>query len=349
VRRVGHGRDGAWSPLGAGVGWHVRALAVLPNGDLVAAGNFLAAGGAPANFVARWDGSSWSPLGSGTNHIVFALAVLGNGDLVAGGWFTTAGGVPANYVARWDGAAWHPLGSGLVPAALGAQGTRAFALLPGGDLVVGGQFAVAGGTPADRIARWNGTSWSAICGGFPGLGTAVLALAVMPDGGIVAGGELPSNGIARWHGGAWSPIGAGVALPGSVGRVYALASTPAGSIDVGGFFVLADDQVSPYVARLTTTCPASATSSGAGCAGSAGPLVLVATDLPWLGGTFRAHGTGLPYRGDELERPRTRRRLVLKSRWRLTAAAARAGQAVACRSRVVLSSRTTCSPPRAAR
>jgi hypothetical protein len=48
-----------------------------------------------------------------------------------------------------------------------------------------------------------------------------------------------------------------------------------------------------HVARLTTTCPATAASYGAGCTGSAGPLALTATSLPWLGGTLAATTTGL--------------------------------------------------------
>ncbi|MFN5496843.1 MAG: hypothetical protein ACK5C3_09770, partial [bacterium] len=72
------------------------ALAVLPNGDLVAGGGFTTAGGGTANRIARWNGSSWRQLGSGMDGGVSALAVLPNGDLVAGGSFTTAGGVTTN-------------------------------------------------------------------------------------------------------------------------------------------------------------------------------------------------------------------------------------------------------------
>jgi hypothetical protein len=85
----------------------VWALAVLPNGDLVAGGKFTFAGGVAANRIARWDGSSWAALGSGlagslgVGPRVGAVAVLPNGELVAGGRFSTAGGVPSNYFARW--------------------------------------------------------------------------------------------------------------------------------------------------------------------------------------------------------------------------------------------------------
>jgi hypothetical protein len=79
----------------------VSALAVLPNGDLVAGGDFTTAGGVTANRIARWSGSSWAPLGTGMNSLVEALAALPNGDLVTGGFFTNAGGVGSAYFARW--------------------------------------------------------------------------------------------------------------------------------------------------------------------------------------------------------------------------------------------------------
>lgn len=41
----------------------VSALAVLPNGDLVAGGEFDIAGGVSANKIARWDGTAWYGMG----------------------------------------------------------------------------------------------------------------------------------------------------------------------------------------------------------------------------------------------------------------------------------------------
>jgi hypothetical protein len=132
----------------------VRTLAVLPNGDLVAGGDFTTAGGVAANRVARWNGTSWSPLGSGMSSFVSALAVLPNGDLVAGGQFTTAGGVAANRIARWDGSSWSPLGSGVNSSVI------ALAVLRTGDLVAGGYFD---GLRSAYWAHWTDTGipWAA--------------------------------------------------------------------------------------------------------------------------------------------------------------------------------------------
>ena len=62
----------------------------------------------------------------------------------------------------------------------------------------------------------------------------------------------------------------------------------------GGDFTVVNGAGSAYVARLTTTCPATAASFGAGCAGSGGPNVLAVTSLPWIGSTFRSVATGMP-------------------------------------------------------
>ena len=55
----------------------VRALVVFDDGSgeaLYAAGDFTAAGDAPADRVARWDGSTWRALGAGINGARFATA-----------------------------------------------------------------------------------------------------------------------------------------------------------------------------------------------------------------------------------------------------------------------------------
>jgi hypothetical protein len=99
--------DGSsWSALGSGMsgagydgnGPYVDALAVSGS-TLYAGGDFTAAGGSAANFIAQWDGTNWSALGSGMDGGVNALAVSGS-DLYAGGDFDTAGGKASDSIAR---------------------------------------------------------------------------------------------------------------------------------------------------------------------------------------------------------------------------------------------------------
>ncbi|MEY3162328.1 MAG: hypothetical protein RIT25_2319, partial [Planctomycetota bacterium] len=163
---------GTWSALGSGTNNEVRALAVLPNGDLVAGGNFTSAGGVACSRMARWNGTAWAPLASSVDGTVAALAVSPGGDLLAGGTFRTVGGVTVNMLARWDGTTWSAVGGGTLAT---INAIWSILTLANGDLVVGGQFTSIGATVANNIARWYGTTWSAL-----GAGTdaAVHALAL---------------------------------------------------------------------------------------------------------------------------------------------------------------------------
>src|SRR5215471_12747455 len=86
----------------------------------------------------------------------------------------------------------------------------------GPALYVGGYFTFADRVPANRIAKWNGTSWSALSSGMDG---SVLALTVYNDGsgsalyaggGFLTAGGVPANYIAKWDGTRWSALGSGV-------------------------------------------------------------------------------------------------------------------------------------------
>ena len=226
--------DGAnWTPLGAGVGGGfeptVRALTVFDDGSgpaLYVAGDFTQAGGAAASNIAKWNGTSWSTLAGGVNASVFALTVFDDGSgpaLFAGGVFSA----PGNRVARWNGTSWSALGSGI------GGNTVVFALRgfddgSGPALYVGGRFNSAGGKAVSNIARWNGSTWSAVGAGLTNTilpqSSFVFALEVHDDGGgaqLYAGGSFnfsgsllygsPSFGLcARWDGSAWSGFGGGL-------------------------------------------------------------------------------------------------------------------------------------------
>src|SRR5262249_38240963 len=145
---------GQWSALGSGLTGptnypEVYALAAMPNGDLIAGGNFYNAGGSLVRGLARWNGSGWTGIGSGVTSgnspgEVDALVVLPNGGLVVGGRFDRAGSVAAINIARWDGAQWHAMASAMQPA-VDSPGVWALVVLPGGDLVAGGAFATIDG------------------------------------------------------------------------------------------------------------------------------------------------------------------------------------------------------------
>jgi len=130
---------------------------------LYVGGTFTTAGGAGANRIASWDGSSWSPLGTGLNNHVYAIVFDSRNIAYVGGVFTTAGGATANRIATWNGTAWSTLGVGM--------DAGVWELRFGADemLYAGGAFTTAGGVSlADRIARWNGAVWAHMDIDFPG-------------------------------------------------------------------------------------------------------------------------------------------------------------------------------------
>ena len=221
--------DGAsWSALGNRIDTadnDVLALATYDDAsgdgtELYAAGRFDLVGGAPAMHVARWDGEHWDTVGGGFDDTVHALLVFDDvlrsrPALYAGGEFSMAGGQPASCIAAWDGTSWSPLGAG-VNGIVRALGAFDDGLGGGPALYAAGDFTTAGGTPAARIARWNGVSWSPLGSGTDGV---VSSLAVFDDGGgpalfaggffVNAGGVMASR-IARWNGTSWTPVGSGM-------------------------------------------------------------------------------------------------------------------------------------------
>jgi hypothetical protein len=216
--------------------------------NLYAGGYFTTAGGNPANYIARWNGSSWSAISSGMDDIVVALAASGT-NLYAGGGFATAGGNPASYIAQWNGSSWSALG-------LGMDGPVYALAVSGTNLYAGGDFTTAtnsGGAAVtvNFIAQWNGSSWSALVSGMDSM---VYALAVSgtnlyAGGYFTTAGGYPANYIAQWDGNDWSALGSGMDY-----YVYALAAS-GGILYAGGDFLTAGGKVSGYAAEAVLVLP----------------------------------------------------------------------------------------------
>jgi hypothetical protein len=232
---------------------------------LYVGGSFTVAGGTPASRIAKWDGTSWSAVGSGTSGPVSALTVFDDGSgpaLYAAGFFSLAGGVPANAIARWDGSSWSALGQGI---GNGVQGSiSALATFDDGSgpaLYVGGFFTEAGGVPANSIARWDGTSWTALGPGVSGSFPAVYSLTVFDDGSgsaLYVGGEFtqaganPAGRVARWDGVSWSSVGSGMTL-GSVRQLESFDDGTGAKLYAGGLFWLEQGSGSTFIASWDGT------------------------------------------------------------------------------------------------
>jgi len=107
----------------------------------------------------------------------------------------------------------------------GTNGTvSATSLDASGNLYVGGSFSAIGSLGYGRIAKWNGSAWSALGTGLGTTNSTVNAIAVSGST-VYAGGTFTApNGdnISRWDGSTWSAFGNGL-NSGTNGPVYALA------------------------------------------------------------------------------------------------------------------------------
>ena len=123
----------------------------------------------------------------------------------------------------------------------------------GPDLYVGGFFSTAGGQSANSVARWNGSSWSALG---DGLNNRVYALEMFDDGSgeaLYAAGLFASTGgdpvsrIAKWDGQSWLPLGSG--LNGIVNALEVFDDGTGPALYAGGLISLAGGVPVEQVAR----------------------------------------------------------------------------------------------------
>jgi trimeric autotransporter adhesin len=266
-----------------GPGQRVYGFAVFDDGRGGGPALF-AALGTPANRVMKWDGATWSQLGSTFSGIVFDLAVYDDGlgpALYAGGQFVSADGVTLNRIAKWDGKAWVSVGGGMTGGTPVVYALTVHNDGSGPALFAAGAFGNAGSVPAANIAKWNGTSWSALGAGvFGNVSSNVHALlSVGPI--LYVGGEFSHAGgftaaflvnkIAKWDGSSWTKLGEGMNFGSTV---YSLAHFDDGSgggaaLYAGGTFTMAGTVAANRVARWNGT---SWSAVGDGVSGS-GPFV----------------------------------------------------------------------------
>ncbi len=251
----------AWSALSTGTNGAVTAFALHNDGSgnaLYVVGAFTTAGGTPANGIARWNGTAWSAVGAGVSGgffgtIVNDIAVFDDGTgpkLFVGGNFTLAGGSPASFVARWNGSVWSAVGGGITGDLVAS--VKALAVHDdgtGSKLYAGGRFSMAGVAAASNLARFNGTSWSAVGTGANGAVLGLKSHADSTGNALYAGGGFSivdgqaAVGVARWNGTAWSGLGSGLGggifapQAESFASFYSADGTP--RLIVGGTFGLA--------------------------------------------------------------------------------------------------------------
>jgi hypothetical protein len=248
--------------------------------------------------LSTWNGTSWfnsQPTGYYADQ--FRVLEPFAGDVYVGGAFAAAAGINSPNLVRWN------LTYGFIWVGTGVNGpVNALAAFDDGSgpaLYVGGDFAVASGTSALRVARYDGTSFSPLGSG---MNAVVNALAMFDDGsgpalyaggGFTSAGGTPAARVARWNGASWSPVGAGFDATVNSLRVFDDGSGPA--LYAGGSFTASGSTILRGIARWNGSAW---DATGGGIDGSVVALEVVddgtgVGPLLFAGGSFE-HAGALP-------------------------------------------------------
>ena len=151
-----------------------------------------------------------------------------------------------------------------------------------GNVYVGGNFSFIGTVAANYIAKWNGSTWSALGSG---MNVVVQALAVSgtnlyAGGSFTRAGGVAANYVAKWDGTAWSALGEGVDSD-----VWLLAAS-ATDVYAGGYFTSAGGVAATNIAKWDGS---TWSALGSGINGEVNALAASTTDL-YAGGYFTNAG-----------------------------------------------------------
>ena len=280
----------------------VIAAQPVAGGKLVIGGAFTHVNNVAVFNIARLsaDGTTDTTFDSGTgfNGAVRSIVLQGGGQLVVGGSFTTYKDAIANRIVRLsaDGAT-DTAFAGAIGTGFNGQ-VNSLVQIPDGRIVAGGTFTTLNGVSSNRIARILGA-------GSPDLGFATLqgfngtvtALAVQPDGRIVAGGSFTtfagnsSSGIARVNvdGSFDTGFAVGTGLGGSANALLVQSD---GKIVVGGAFGTFNDYSQGNIARLNSDGSLDfGFQSGVGFNNTVNSLALQADGRIVVGGSFGTFNT----------------------------------------------------------
>ncbi len=235
--RVAKWSGNQWQILGDHFsGGRAQAIAVDAQGNVYLGGLFeivVNSDGSEVDVlnIAKWNRAAgkWEALGGGVNDDVFALAIDNGNNVYVGGNLTRGFNPNGSEAAIWrigkwnvSQSIWEPLGEGVVNT--GSNAVTALAVDANGNVFAGGDFTGvynAGRVVvnANYIARWNGTSWSALGQGLtdgPSNGERVAGIAIDNSNRVYVAGDIGTavngNGtsvsgpLVYWEAGQWRSI-----------------------------------------------------------------------------------------------------------------------------------------------
>lgn len=179
-----------------GVNGTINAIAVQPDGRVVIGGEFNQVGIKPRSNVARLnadgslDDTFLAAATAGVKGTVEALAIDSEGGVLVGGFFNEANETEVSNLVRYKS-------DGTLDTAFsqtsGPNGkVLSIAVLPSGNIVIGGEFSQVGDQERRNIAQLSATGQLTSNSEVAEITGSVAALGVKPDGGILAVGQFDS-------------------------------------------------------------------------------------------------------------------------------------------------------------
>lgn len=303
--------DGSLDPsflANAGASGPINKVRLLPNGQMIIAGDFSDVQGIAQNNIARLNANgsldaTFNP-GTSSNNTILSMALQSNGQMIIGGFFTSYNGTVRNRLARLN--ANGSLDLSFDPGAGADNSVKAIAVQPDGKVLIGGGFNLYGGTPRGGLARvnTNGTL-DASFDSQEGANDDVESLHLLADGTLLIGGDFTTYNfasrlrIARINadGSRFNNFSGNVASSSDFGTVESILVQPDGKIVIGGSF--SDVRQTPFtnLARLTSNGTLDATfNPGAGASNRINAVALQADGKILIGGDFTSY-SGAFYKG----------------------------------------------------
>lgn len=137
--------NAGWEPVGSPLPWSVSGVSAVGGAPIAIGGLYVPQTDQRFGRVAQWNGSSWVEIAEADSWI--RCFINYSGSLIVGGAFTRIGGVLSPGVASWDGVAWSAMDGG-------TNGWVSSLTVNDQGLWMGGDFQLAGGHPAARLAHW---------------------------------------------------------------------------------------------------------------------------------------------------------------------------------------------------
>ncbi|MEI6690351.1 MAG: delta-60 repeat domain-containing protein [bacterium] len=232
---------------------------------------------------------------TGTNDIVTCSAIQPDGKILIGGLFSTYKGVARGKIARLnsDGS----LDTSFLATGVGANGNvYSIAILPDGNILIGGDFTTYNGVARGYIARLNsdGTLDTSFLSTGSGANNYINSFAILPDGKILIDGYFQTyNGVAKDYVARLNSDGSldvGFLSTGTEANynVYSTVILPDGKILVGGSLATYNGVTKGYVARLNSdgSLDNSFISTGASTSGIVYSLVVLPDGKILIGGSI---------------------------------------------------------------